>query len=115
MADTVIVGKIEQVNRAAEVYFYLNQFATDMQIQISYNHRFELRDTLQNFKRCMIELYYIVRYNKALSTDVKLKRDLEIWIADDCARPISLSYCRRSLKLFDKFTEKLAMIGVVER
>lgn len=118
MVETAAVGKIDQVNQAAEVYFRLSVYATDLQMQINYRRMNDVQHTYQNFRRCMIELYYIVRYNKDFNKDGELIKLLNKWISDDsgqCRQIITVNYCKNSLLLYNRFTKRLAQIGFVER
>lgn len=108
------VEKIEQLNRMAELYFSLNQYATVLQMHINYNKQADMRGMFPKFRYCMIELYYLVRYNDVVRSDKPFTLAMNNWLKADLQKGVTVKYCRNSLTLFNKFIEKLVQLGVVE-
>ncbi len=108
------VEKIDQLSRMADLYFSLNQYAATMQLDINFNRRADLRAIYPKFRYCMVELYYLVRYNDIIKSDKGFTNSVEKWLKADLQKGVTVKFCKHSLNLFNTFIEKLVQLGVVE-
>lgn len=112
--DSTRVDKIDQISRLSDLYFTLNQYATSLQMYVNYNRQSDMRAVFPNFRYCMIEMYYLVRFNDIIKSDVKFNSAMDTWLSKDLQRGISVKFCQYSLKLYTKFIEKLVQLGIIE-
>ncbi|MCK9576734.1 MAG: hypothetical protein M0R51_12495 [Clostridia bacterium] len=108
------VEKVNQLNRMSELYLELNRQAASVQMTINYGNSSDMRGVFPNFRYCMIELYYLVRFNDTVKGDSSFSSIMEKWIEADLSKGIQLDFGKYSLKLFNRFMEKLVQIGAVE-
>ena len=106
MTDTTTTPRTPQINRVVELHMSLCQLSTQMNMQINYNQKSELRATFRSFRYCMIELFLLVKENKELEDNIVLKK-INKWRKLNCLKIKDMRLYSDSLKLFDEFSEVL--------
>ena len=104
MTDTTTTPRTPQINRFVELHINLCHLSTQMNMQINYNQKAELRATFRTFRYCMIELYLLVKENKDLKENKVLKK-INRWRKINCLKIKDMRFYSDSLNLFDEFSE----------
>lgn len=112
--ETQIVERASQQDRMLDLYLSLNHYATAVQMTINYRNTADLRGVFPNFRYCMMELYYLVRFNDTIKGDAQFTTDMRAWIDSDLKQGIQLKFGKQSLDLFSRFVEKLVQAGVIQ-
>lgn len=112
--ESQIVERASQLDRMLDLYLSLNHHAAAVQMTINYRNTADLRGEFPNFRYCMMELYYLVRFNDTIKGDTEFAADMNDWIKADLRQGIQLKFGRQSLALFNRFVEKLVQAGVIQ-
>ena len=109
------VNSIEQspiLYKSTYLYMELCDLAAKLRLEINYNQRAEMRNTIKLFRQKFYELYYLVRIQDQFDKD--LKKEIEKWQTTSFKKDIPFKFYIDTLKLFDKLSISLEDLNIIK-
>jgi len=112
--ETQMIERASQQDRMLDLYQNLNHWASAVQMTINFRNTADLRAVFPDFRYCMMELYFTVRFNETIRGDAQFTAEMNEWLNVDLRQSIDLNFGNKSMKLFSRFAEKIIQAVVIQ-